>query len=346
VEIRVYDRELAYKGSLENQTSLIWRRKYYEAGDFEIHAPITPKNLELLKAGNIITKRGSVEAGVIGDVENEESDIKNEVTRKGKFLSSYFDRRLIKSTVNFSGKIEVAMRQLVNEVIPIPRVQLGELQGFPETAEFQVTMKQLDSFLTKLAKSGTLGFRLRPDFRQKALYFEVYKGTDRTISQGINSRVIFSEGYENLNNAIYRYNDQLQKTCAIVGGEGEGAARVFITVGGGTGLDLREVFVDARDARSEGLTTEQYTAVLRQRGLEMLAESIAYESIECETNADINFKYLEDYDLGDVVSIKKRSWDIAFNQRITELTEVYQYGNMFVVPTFGDPMPEKLVMEE
>ncbi len=153
MEIRVYTPTLDYMGSIENHTSLIWTRKYFEPGTFEIHAPITPKNQRLLQAGNIITKRGSVEAGVIGDIENEESDIKNEATRKGRFLSAYLDWRLIRDTVNFSGKVEVGMRQLVAGVLPIPLLQLGALQGFPETVEFQVTMKQLDIYLTKLAKS-------------------------------------------------------------------------------------------------------------------------------------------------------------------------------------------------
>ena len=97
MEVRIYDRDLNFKGVIENHTSLIWTRKYYEPGNFEIHAPITEQNLRLLAKGNIISKRGSSEAGVIEDIENEESDLKNEITAKGRFLSSYMDRRLIKS---------------------------------------------------------------------------------------------------------------------------------------------------------------------------------------------------------------------------------------------------------
>lgn len=144
MEVRIYDRDLNFKGVIENHTSLIWTRKYYEPGNFEIHAPITEQNLRLLAKGNIISKRGSSEAGVIEDIENEESDLKNEITAKGRFLSSYMDRRLIKSTVNFSGKIEVAMRNLLSGVTAIPLVELGTLNGFTETVEFQATMKNLN----------------------------------------------------------------------------------------------------------------------------------------------------------------------------------------------------------
>lgn len=143
MEVRIYGRDLFRRGQIENQTSLIWTRKFYEPGTFELHAPITDENLYLLQEGNIIGKKGSAEAGIIEDIEKEESDIKNEITAKGRFLSSYMDRRLIKKTVNFSGKAEVAMRQLYSGSVPIPLVELGSLNGFSEKVEFQVTMKNL-----------------------------------------------------------------------------------------------------------------------------------------------------------------------------------------------------------
>lgn len=343
MEIRVYTPELYRAGQIENHTCLIWTRKFYEPGNFELHAPITPENLELLVAGNIISKKGSSEAGVIEDIEKEESDIKNEITVKGRFLSSYMDRRLIKRTVNFSGYIEVAMRQLLAGVTPIPLVELGPLCGFTDRIEFQATMKNLLSYQSKLARSGAIGFRFRPDFVAKKIIFELYKGKDRTVGQTQNPRVIFSESYNNLNNAIYKYNSQKLKTLAIVGGQGEGDARTYYTLDtGATGLELREVFVDAKDINPEELTAAQYKAALLQRAQEALNEDIVSESLECETEAEINFTYKEDYDLGDIVTVKKKKWGLYMNQRITELQEVYEYGGMYVVPTLGDPLSEKI----
>jgi hypothetical protein len=343
MEIRVYTPALNLLGLIENHTSLIWTRKYYEPGTFEIHAPLTAENLKLLQAGNIISKKGSNEAGVIEDIENDDvTNTKQEVARKGRFISSYLDRRLIKSTINYSGTVENAMRQLVSGVTAIPLIQLGAAQGLTETVQFQVTMKNLCTILTKLARSSALGYRLRPDFVAKALYFEVYKGVDHTSAQSKKTRVIFSEEYENLNDAVYKLNNQLLKTLAVVGGEGEGAARTYVTVGEGTGLDLREMFVDAKDLSSDGLTAAQYQAVLRQRGLEKLAENIVSESLECKTDPNINFVYHTNYDLGDIVTVEKRSWGLKMYSRITELSEVYQWGGMSVHPTLGDPMPETI----
>ncbi|HJD38163.1 MAG TPA: siphovirus ReqiPepy6 Gp37-like family protein, partial [Candidatus Blautia ornithocaccae] len=70
MEIRVYDREMNFKGIVDNATSLIWIRRYYEVGEFELHAPLTDRNLELLKADNLVTIRGAKEAGIIEDILN------------------------------------------------------------------------------------------------------------------------------------------------------------------------------------------------------------------------------------------------------------------------------------
>ena len=346
MEIRIYNRDLFRRGQIENQISLIWTRKFYEPGTFELHAPITDENLSLLQQGNIVGLKGANEAGVIEDIEKEESDIKNEITVKGRFLSSYMDRRLIKQTVNFNGYIEVAMRQLLSGAVEIPLVVLGDLNNFTPRADFQVTMKNLLTYESKLSRAGAIGFRFRPDFVNRQIIFETYQGLDRTMAQHTNSRVIFSEDYNNLNNAIYRYNDQNLKTYAIVGGQGEGAQRTYYDIGGGSGLDLREVFVDAKDINPDGLSAAEYKAALLTRAQETLNESVTSETLECETDAAINFTYKDDYDLGDIVTVRKKAWNLYMNQRITEISEVYEYGGMKVVPTFGDPLPEKIKWDE
>ncbi|MCM1218046.1 MAG: siphovirus ReqiPepy6 Gp37-like family protein [Lachnospiraceae bacterium] len=344
MEVRVYNADLYRLGQIENQTSVIWTRKFFEAGNFEIHAPITPENLQLFTAGNIVSLKGAKEAGVIEDIEKEESDIKNEITIKGRFLSSYCDRRIIKGTVNYNNaKIEEVMRELLDEKCEkIPRVKLGELHGFTPVISFQATYRKLQTVLTKIAKYGLIGYGFTPDFNRHEIIFNTMQGVDHSYSQNKNRRVIFTESYNNIRNAIHKFNNQALKTLAIVGGQGEGAERTVVTVGGGSGLNLREMFVDARDISPDGLTDEQYKAALRQRGEEALNEAITVESLESEVDPQTNFTYKTDYDLGDIVTVKKKSWGLYTDQRITEIQEVYEYGTGYIVPTLGDPLPETI----
>lgn len=85
---------------------------------------------------------------------------------------------------------------------------------------------------------------------------------------------------------------------------------------------------------------------LKTRGQEFLNENKIFENFEAEAEADVNFTYGKDYDLGDVVTVKKKKWNTAQNLRITELCEVYEYGGMYVVPTFGDALPTTIKWDE
>ena len=340
MEIRIYNNELFRKGVIEDHTSLIWTRKYFEPGNFELHCPLTSRNITYLSKGNLVSKADTVECGVIESLELNESFENKEIIAKGRFLSSYMDRRLVKGTFSYSGTVQKAMTDLLDSVTPIPLVEYRETRSFSDTITFQATMKNLLTLETNLAKSSGLGFRFCPDFNDKVIYFEIYAGIDRSVSQNANNRVIFSDDYGNLNSTKYQWNDQLLKTYAVVGGEGEGEQRKYVYVGSGEGLDLREIFVDAKDARSDDLSESEYENILMQRGYDALAENIASESFECDTNPNGNFVYKRDYDLGDVVTINKVDWGISIDKRITEIQEIYENAGITVTPTFGDPLPE------
>lgn len=343
MKVWVYNREMRLQGVIENHTSFIWARKLYTAGKFEIHAPATADNLELLRPGNIVTKGDKKEAAVIRGLENEESTILNEITRTGYFMPIYFNDRLTGPTINFNGTAEAALYKLAHTPEIVPRMAYGALQGYTERVEFQATYKNTLSHMEKIAKASGLGFRVVPDFKEKILTYEVYRGKNRTEGQQENPQVIFTETYNNLNRTKYTYNDEMYKTKVIVGGDGEGKNRAYVTVGGGSGLDLREVFLDAKDINREEMTQEQYLAALRARGEEYLKTSCQIaECFESEAEAEVNFTYKQDYDLGDIVTVKKKNWKITTDLRITELKEVYEYGGMFVVPTFGDAIPETI----
>ena len=267
MEIKIYTPELNLIGIIENFRSLLWNRKYSTAGSFEIHAPASPYVINLLTRGNIVSYRGAAEAGVVESVHIEMSSNKNEITAKGRFLSSYMDRRLIRPKYNFSGKVEIAMRTILSNAVPIPLVVLGTEQGYTETITFQATYKNLLTYENKLADSMGAGFRFRPDFTAKTITFEIYKGLDHSVRQSDRTRVVFSDDYNNINLAKYSENDQLYKTVAYVGGQGEGDNRTWVTVGddAGTGLERREVALSASDVSPDDLTTTEYQNKLKQR---------------------------------------------------------------------------------
>lgn len=342
MEIRIYNRDMEFQGIIENQRSLLWNRQYYEAGEFELHCPITPYNVSLLKVGNLVWKRGAVDAGIVEALHIEEDADSNELVASGRFLPAYLDKRLIKMQINFGGTAEIGMKTLVANSGLFPSIIKNQLTvGYEETIRFQVTYKNVLSSIMKAAKYSQLGFRIRPDFTAKTKTFEVYKGLDRSMGQTDRARVIFSEGYSNINKAVYEENEQVYCNVCYVGGRGEGDERTYVVVGDtdATGLDRREVFVSGSDINPDNLTEQEYTETLEQRGRDKLAEMAKYNSFECEAIPYGNFEYGVDYDLGDIVTVKKESWDIGENLRLVGVTEVYENGTRTIQPVFGEPIP-------
>ena len=346
-QIKVYDVNLMRKGVIDVYRSLIWTRKYKEAGTVELHAALTNRNLELLQKGHIVTMTGSVESAIIEGIAAD--DFSNEITATGRMLSAGLSRRGINTLVNVSGaSYEDVMRRLVeisaiSTKNPLTGLILGERKGLGGVVTLQVSYKDLYTYLTKLSACSNLGFRVRGDFKEKKFIFEVYEGKDHSKNQTGNKRVIFSEVYKNINKATFTTNSQNYKTHAVVFGAGEGTNRTIVEAAiepDAAGWARHELMVDARDIQKDDLTDTQYKAALIQRGTEKLLEHGIVECLEAVTLPNVNFTYKTDYDLGDIVTVNKKAWGIMMDKRITEIQEVYENGGMTIVPTFGDPLPD------
>ena len=344
IEVRIYTASMDFAGIVDNFSSLQWNRKYSEPGSFELHCPITPVNTALLHRGALVWKKGAKEAGVIEDLKLEETAKKAEITAKGRFLSSYMDRRLIRPFYACYGKkAELAIREIYSNAAAIPQVELGALQGYTETVTFQATYQNLLTKVEEICAGMATGFRFRPDFVNRKIYFELYRGLDHSITQSDRERVIFSDGFANLDSATYEENDQVYKNICYVGGQGEGSDRTIVAVGdtNSTGLERRESFLSATDVRNDSISDSQYQDALKQRGNAALANAIMASSFDATVNPNGNFRYLEDYDLGDIVTVQKEAYGITQNLRITEISEVYENGIYKIEPKFGEGLTVK-----
>lgn len=351
--VKVYDMKLQRAGAIDVFRSLIWTRKYREAGTVEFHAALNQKNLALLQRGRILSMTGSVESALIEGIAAD--DFSNEITATGRMLSAGLSRRGIKTVVVVKEEsYEAVMRRLVDISAittenPLPDLALGQEAGLGGLVTLQVSYKDLYTYLCKLSSCSNLGFRIRADYKEKVMYFEVYEGKDHSKNQRGNKQVTFSEVYRNINKATFTINDQNYKTHAVVFGEGEGTARKMLEATidpAATGWERRELIVDARDISSDGLTADQYNSALIQRGNEKLAENGIVECLEATTLPNVNFTYKKDYDLGDIVTVNKKAWGIEMDKRITEIQEIYENGGFTIVPTFGDPQPETVDLSD
>lgn len=346
MELYIYSPDIELQGVIDGYSSLRWRRRFFEPGEFELHCPASDGNIALLQEGNIIHRLDRQEAGIIEGISITTTDTGgDEIMVTGRMGSSMLSQRIIKPTINFSGTVEDAMRKVVSDnaitARPIPHLVLGDTIGLATTCAFQATYKTVLTVCEKLAKAALLGFKMRLDVPNKQWVFEVYNGVDRSVTQTERPFVLFSKEYGNINGSTYTRDCTGYANYAYVAGQGEGDGRVIVEIDRTNGEPLRELWVDARDLQqAEGQTDADYQAQLRQRGLEKLAEVNRSESFSAAAVDTGNFAYLTDWDLGDIVSFE--CWGIRLDQRITEVEEVDEGGVVTVTPTCGSPLPETL----
>ena len=341
IEIRIYNPALELQGVIDEFSSLIWIRRYQMPGEFELRTPYAAESKNLLIPENIVQKfdgKEVVDAGVIENIVMNS----DEIIVKGRFLESYLDRRLIKATTYYSGNVEDSMRSIISNMVPIPLLNLGTDHGLTETLQFQATYKSVLNIIQKACKATTLGFRIRPDFSARQLYFEVYKGADRTSSTA--AKVIFSEKYDNLLKEQYSYDSTGLKTKAFAT-QLINDVRVAYSVGGGSGLDLREVHVPTT-VDTNNRSAAEIKASMETQGQRALEARTINESFTFSTDADSPFIYREDYDIGDQVHVNHISWNINLALRIAEIEEDYEGGGREIILTCGSPLPEIMDFEE
>lgn len=337
-DINVYTKDLVFLGVIDTFKSLRWRRKYFEAGEFELHIGLDSQTVKYLAKDNIIVREDAVENGIIESWQIYDDGDNVEVTIYGRFLSSILDRRIVKSKTKFSGKILDGERKILNEMTPFSKLLIKETTIDSDDIVFQCTYKNISNYLKKLAKASNIAHRITVDVPNKKYVFDNYQGLDRTNMQSVNTRYEFSEDKSNVDESNYTYSAKDEKNWCLVGGSGEGSSRVIVEVSKGTctDLDLKEAFVDASsEIRDETTTLEQYKQMLKNKGNENLLDPI--ETIEVTVFAD---DYKSGWDLGDIVNVKKESWNVSMRQRIVEIEEVIEDKNQKIFATFGTPLAE------
>lgn len=334
---------------VDTYESFIWTDRYYEYGDFELYTAMRDGLLDYIKQDYYLQSRDSEHVMIIEKIQIA-SDVEegNHVTITGRSLESILDRRIIWGQKTLRGSLQNGIETLLNECIITPSDSNRNISNFifeastdPAitglTIEAQYTGDNLYDVIQKICEEKSIGFKVSLN-DSKQFVFKLYAGTDRSYDQTAVPYVVFSPNFENIVNSNYIESKSSLKNITLIGGEGEGAARKYTTVGSGSGLNRRELFTDARDISSDVgdgvvLTDAEYTAQLKQRGKEKLAENTDVTSFEGQVETTIMFKYGEDFFNGDVVQIANE-YGHETKARILEIVMSENEEGTSVYPTF------------
>lgn len=353
----VFDLEFNFHGVIDDYVNVSITRSYVKKTSFTIEVSPTEKNIELLKKGRLITKQNDREhAYIIETIEYiDGTDSSLAVTVFS--LHHLLKKRIIHGQQVYSGSVGEVMSAFVdaNAVNPtnpnriIPNLVISDANDIGENVTEAFTDKPLDDSLFEISEKYGVSWDIIYDYDNERFVFQVWQGVDRSEQQNINSHVVFSKEFDNVINQHFIDSDNEYKNVAIVAGEGEGIARKRVIVNDYlSGFERDEMFVDARDLQSEYYDENdqeitvppiEYEAMLIERGKTKLAEHGKILTLDSEIDVDSSFVLGQDFNLGDIVSVKNTKLGLVLHTRITQVTETYSKEGHTVKAEIGSNIP-------
>ena len=338
----IFNNNLELSGVVESFEYLRWVRRYNRCGSFELKAIATNENLALLVLGNILWPGNDEEAGIIEYVEKSQEE-REIITVSGHFATSYLSRRIIWNTETLNDGLSDCVGQLLQNHIINPSDADRKIDflhyvndNITSPVSTQISFRNLMDAITGLCEASDVGIKTVYDPTAKTFTVRLY--------EGVQAQAVFAEKYENLTSQIFTQSVVDYSNTALIGGEGEGAGRIFVTTGSSAGVGRHEIFVDAKDLRSEDLS-EDYTVALLFRGQSKLSERVMTQSFDAAINPHGNLRYKTDFDLGQTVKILSKKWGVMLDTRITEIEETYDVDGQSLNIVFGKgilTLPQKL----
>lgn len=336
MHVFVFSSALSLVGIVESYQSLEWERRFARPGTVRLRVNRNATHAkDIAKKGFIGIHDGSDSINRIYQVEQIETLVSDAgrasemVEVSGRDVSGMFTERAClppggssHDTQGTSVAAETAMKHYVSDhagptaavnrrltglVIAADQGRGGNLPQ-PINGRFQ-TISELLSDISALTDVG-YETDFNPSTNQHI--FDVIVGTDRTAS------VFLDIDFDTVRSQRWLTSDLGTKNYAVVGGQGVGTARTIVNtfLGGAepTGFNRHELFVDARDTND--------SAALTGRGKAKLEETGQDDAFETDINQFGSFSYPEDFDLGDLVTVRNTAWNISQAVRVLTVTSV------------------------
>lgn len=353
IDLVVADPSFRIIGVIDVYESLMWERRFYEAGYFKLQANATENNLALLKDGNYLFRADAEEAAIIKHTETTEDASETEIiTAEGYFLSYILSGHIIKERLTLSGNIETVMRSLVTSIVMnkdsddyIPFIRLGKACGVNATVNTTIAYKDLHEALSELSKLSGVGFKLRADLNEGLMYFECYEGRDFSAGQINNPQVIFSPEYDTILSApTYTVDDTGTVNVVFAYYSGSlGTVIVDYNPKNLKGTDKKTVVVEGQavtmtaEGGGQVLDRSATIAALTALAKERIVEKT--ENFSCSASFTGSNEYKKSYDIGDIVTTEYPRWGVSLTQRIHKVIETYDGSGKQIIPEMGEVWP-------
>lgn len=329
--------KLSLLGVIDDFTSFNFTRSYSGIGEWQLVLDGSSLNAQRVKGMDFISI-GEDKAGLVLHYEDTIEDGEHTLTFSGVELKGLASRRIVipptgeayETFTKSSPEYVIAnllTNQLLNPTVANRKIAGTLLEYAQSTTKIRYDgrYQNLEEEIETLATAYNVGWCAY--ISDNVIKWKIWNGVDRTAAQTTNNRMILSYDYGTMNNSSLTIEDQVP-TYMVIAGQGEGVDRAIAIIDKEkSALTRIETFLDARDIKDDSL--------LPQRGEQNLAEygdEINYTATLSNQAAN---QYRNDFDLGDIGTIKDDKIENDLDYRITAIEEVYEENQLSINMTFG-----------
>lgn len=338
--IRILSPDLTPLREIDNYLSFTLTKSYCKPGSFTLVLEFYDA-LELQKNNLLMLGKNKEKIGIIRHREFNEEQTKLTVT--GFLLGDITSqRRTIPQEGKAEDEIEADAETVIKhyvqrncidiESMRFPNLVIAENKHRGKKIKWKSRYKKLSDELEKISKETNIGWHIYIDAKTSKWIFDVYEGEDKSSIQSERPPVIFSSKFDNLENQILIDSNLNYFNAAIIAGQGEGADREIVIIEDDKiGIEKYVTFIDARDLKTKD--------ELKERGQNKLDNDFKeLFSFDAKLNNDGSFQYERDWNVGDIVTIQNKNWNVTKHVRVTQVEEVYE-DTFKINITFGDVLP-------
>lgn len=265
-------------GMIDEAESVLWNKKYNDAGYCEIYVPCSAEMFSLLASGNYVYRYDDDMFCKIETPEIE-TDVENGdyiISTANDIAKTILSGRIVRWNVVYSGTVLGFVEKLLNDNVISPaqaqrkianfslyQMTAEERAQFTERIEVTAFTDDLFALIQTTCKTYNYGFRVFYNMETQRLVFRLFKGKNKASADG-GEYVEFSPTFSNILSSHYKEDESNYKNVAYVGYEGTDGAVHLLSVYDGmddgkpepTGEARKEVHVDGTGT-SRDITLEE-----------------------------------------------------------------------------------------
>ena len=312
-------------GLISQYYSIRWVRNYNDIGEFEIELPFDKDIFENINVNTVILNTNINEAGIVLNKtvmsDNEGNWILN---IKGENISTLLKRRI----ASYVGKDTIGniIQKLLNENFISPTNNKRKINGFKlgnitisnsEIISIEYENEDVYSILSEILQKYNIGFKVTFDINNKGYIFDLFEGENKDY-------VVFSYDYNNILEQEYFSDISDFKNTCIMDNDGT----LTVVNDENVGIDRFETYSTVKS---------DDTATIEEQGKLFLQKYKLKENLETviDTSAQ-QFIYLEDWNLGDIITTVNKRLNITLKKNILKIEEFYDESGKNITVTFGD----------